>query len=148
MAAVYNSSHMLLYQNGTLVGNTSKTGNIATNTSINASIGSMSWNNTNGPWDGKIDEVKIYERALTQDEIACHFANNCSLYGFWNDTSTLSAGLYYYTMVMMCMIRVGMGIMLIVLFVRHGRMKVDLGMQNISVVDLQIIVSLFLILIV
>ncbi|MBN2203192.1 MAG: hypothetical protein JW700_03330 [Candidatus Aenigmarchaeota archaeon] len=72
-AAVYNSTHMILYKNGIQVGITAKTGSIATDNTISAWIG----NNPGANWklfDGTIDEVKIFEKALTQSEIQAEMA--------------------------------------------------------------------------
>jgi len=67
-AAVYNGSHMLLYKNATLVGSISKTGTIATNNIVSVWMGDNPGPNRK-QFDGIIDEVKIYNRSLTADEI-------------------------------------------------------------------------------
>jgi hypothetical protein len=50
-----------------------------------------------GGCNATIDEVKIYPRVLSSEEILCHYANNCSESGFLNETITLGAGYHYYT---------------------------------------------------
>ena len=67
VAAVYDGAQMRLYQDGVEVGNTSKTGNIDQN-AVAVWIG----RNPDGkrPFDGRIDEVYIYDQALTAAEIA------------------------------------------------------------------------------
>jgi len=44
-------------------------------------------------FNGTIDEVKIYPRALSASEILCRYGNNCT----WNDTVILNASYNYYT---------------------------------------------------
>jgi hypothetical protein len=59
---------MRLYLNGTQIGSMAKTGSIATNGGVSAWVGA----NPDGSrfWDGVIDDVRIYDRALSAGEIA------------------------------------------------------------------------------
>jgi chitodextrinase len=66
-AVVYNSSNMIIYKDGVEVGRTAKTGSLSTNSSIPAWIGNNPTGNKG--FDGLIDEVKIFDKALTQAEI-------------------------------------------------------------------------------
>ncbi len=68
-AAVYNGSYMRLYKDGDLVGTTTKSGSIATNSSVPVWIGGNPDGPTSMPWQGTIDEVRIYSQALTASEI-------------------------------------------------------------------------------
>ncbi|MGB5890800.1 MAG: FG-GAP-like repeat-containing protein [Thermoanaerobaculia bacterium] len=68
-AAVYDGSDMLLYLDGALVGSTGKTGSLSTNAGIPVWIGANPPTATDRPWDGAIDEVRIYDRALSAAEI-------------------------------------------------------------------------------
>jgi hypothetical protein len=68
-AAVYDGSEMLLYLGGNLVGSTGKTGNLSTNPAVPVWIGANPLTATDRPWDGAIDEVRIYDRALSPAEI-------------------------------------------------------------------------------
>jgi hypothetical protein len=68
-AAVYDGSSMLLYLDGILVGSTGKTGNLSTNPAVPVWIGANPLSATDRPWDGAIDEVRIYDRALSPAEI-------------------------------------------------------------------------------
>lgn len=68
VAATYDGTTMRLYLNGVLVGSTAKTGAVA-------SSAADAWIGDNPPgggraFDGLIDEVRIYSRALTQEELA------------------------------------------------------------------------------
>ncbi len=68
VAATYDGSMMRLYLNGNEVGSAPKSGNLATNSSVNAYIG----NNpvTSKPFEGLIDDVRIWNIARTQSEIS------------------------------------------------------------------------------
>jgi len=68
-AAVYDGSQMRLYKNGQLVGSAAKSGSISTNDSVPVWIGGNPDGATSMPWDGLIDEVRIYDEALTAAEI-------------------------------------------------------------------------------
>ena len=66
-AATYDGSLMRLYLKGELVGSTPKTGNVSLDESVPVWIG----NNPSGdrPFDGTIDEVQVWNRALSADEV-------------------------------------------------------------------------------
>lgn len=68
-AAVYDGSEMRLYQDGELVGSTAKSGTISTSDSVSVWIGGNPTSPTAMPWQGIIDEVRLYNRALTVNEI-------------------------------------------------------------------------------
>ena len=67
IAAVYDGSKMRIYQNGVQVGSMNKTGNI-TQSNYNVLVGANP--NNYSVWNGKIDEVVIYQRALSATEVA------------------------------------------------------------------------------
>ncbi|HUV40356.1 MAG TPA: LamG domain-containing protein, partial [Sedimentisphaerales bacterium] len=67
-AAVYNGSTMKLYLNGSEVGSSSKSGSITTS-SAGIAIGQNPDGAGTVPWDGLIDDVRIYDRALSQSEL-------------------------------------------------------------------------------
>lgn len=68
-AAVYDGSQMRLFKNGQLVGSTAKSGSISPNGSVPVWIGGNPDGATSMPWDGLIDDVRIYDKALTASEI-------------------------------------------------------------------------------
>jgi len=68
-AAVYDGSTMELFLNGISVGSTSKSGSLSTNPGVGVWIGGNPPLASSKPWDGLIDEVRIYDRALTPGEI-------------------------------------------------------------------------------
>jgi hypothetical protein len=80
-AAVYNGSHMVLYKNGAEVGSKVKSGTISTSDTTIATIG-RNGDLSDYYWNGVIDEVMIYSRALSPGEIlelynqAFHGADN------------------------------------------------------------------------
>lgn len=67
VTAVYDGRHMKLYKDGEEVASTSKTGRVAVNPEIPVWIG----RNPDGkkPFNGIIDDVRIYKRALSTEEI-------------------------------------------------------------------------------
>ncbi|CAG0951391.1 MAG: hypothetical protein OIN86_08545 [Candidatus Methanoperedens sp.] len=74
IVAVYDGSNMKIYKNGVaLYGSTSYSGNIDTNY-YNVTIGQRALDKTYR-WNGYIDEVKIYNRALSASEILTNFNN-------------------------------------------------------------------------
>ena len=66
-AAVYDGSNMILYKNGVEASRMSKTGAISTDSTLPAWIGQNPGGY--GPFDGLIDDVRIYNRALGPGEI-------------------------------------------------------------------------------
>ncbi|HAM38460.1 MAG: hypothetical protein A2539_06405 [Elusimicrobia bacterium RIFOXYD2_FULL_34_15] len=68
-------NNMKLYQDGVLMAQTTVTGKIDTNSSI-LNIGRQG--PTTGRFDGIIDEVKIYNRALTAEEVVEHYQSTLS----------------------------------------------------------------------
>ena len=69
VVATYNGSIMNIYKDGVLVASRSKSGALDISSAVPAWIGR---NPTSGygSWNGQIDEVRIYDRALDEDEIA------------------------------------------------------------------------------
>ena len=65
--AVYDGSEMRLYKDGEPVGSSPKTGSMATNSGIGVNIGRNP--DGYGKWKGAIDDVRIYDRALTPAEV-------------------------------------------------------------------------------
>ena len=68
-AAIYDGSNMKLYLNGTEVGSTAKTGVPAADAGVNAWIGCNPPSAGSNAFDGTIDEVRLYSRALSETEI-------------------------------------------------------------------------------
>lgn len=82
LVAVYNGSSMHIYENGVLKSSTTKTGNIASNgTSGFLTIGNRD-DGGSGPLNGKLDEIRIWHRALTMAEINANM--NCEIHGSSN----------------------------------------------------------------
>ena len=69
VAAVYDGASMRLYKDGVEVGKTSKSGTITNKSGVSCWIGGNPPSATARPWDGQIDDVAIYSRALTVKEI-------------------------------------------------------------------------------
>ncbi len=70
VAAVYDGSTMKLYLDGIEVGSISKSGALDTNSAIAAWIGGNPGGATERPWDGFIDDVRFWNVARSQTEIA------------------------------------------------------------------------------
>ncbi len=68
-AAVYDGSTMELFLDGISVGSTAKTGSLSGDPGVGVWIGGNPPVASAKPWDGEIDEVRIYDRALTAGEI-------------------------------------------------------------------------------
>jgi len=67
VVAVYDGSEMYLYKDGVPVGSTAKTGAVDTNPLVPVAFGDQPGGNR--PFDGLLDEVRLYGRALSQEEI-------------------------------------------------------------------------------
>ncbi len=84
IAATYNGSHMRIYRNGTLEHEINATGKINNGVNRMIRIGA----NTSDAlfYNGTIDELAVYDRALTPDEINQSFLRNFPLFGLDNST--------------------------------------------------------------
>lgn len=72
VCATYDGTQMKLYLNGAEVGSTSATGTITYNdvpTLIGVNYGGSSTNSRYGFWNGAIDDLKIYDQALSQEQV-------------------------------------------------------------------------------
>ncbi|QDV06763.1 Quinoprotein glucose dehydrogenase B precursor [Planctomycetes bacterium Poly30] len=67
VAATYDGARMRMYLDGTEVGSMAKSGAISTSPSVPAAIGNQPASDR--PFDGLIDEVRIYSRALDAREL-------------------------------------------------------------------------------
>ncbi len=90
---VWNGTHGNLYIDGTLADSVPGSGSISTN---DQPLFIASRNQTARFFNGTIDEVKIYPRALSPEEVLCRYGNNCTEAGFNNETVTLGTGYHYY----------------------------------------------------
>ncbi|UHO38091.1 T9SS type A sorting domain-containing protein [Chryseobacterium capnotolerans] len=83
VAATYDGSTMKLYINGTLDASKAQTGNVNSNGAFN--VGYLY--NTSRNFNGKIDEVRVWKKALTQTEISQNMCNvsvpAASLAAYW-----------------------------------------------------------------
>lgn len=68
VAVTYDGTAMRIYKDGYQVASVAKTGAIGTDPSVPVAMGRQP--GANNPFDGLIDEMRIYNRALTQPEIA------------------------------------------------------------------------------
>ncbi len=82
----YNGSQVSLYVNGVIVDSTISSGTALQNQSLNLTIGSASDNN--GCFKGKIDDVRIYDRALSPDEITELYQGDTFDANFYTEDTT------------------------------------------------------------
>lgn len=78
VVGVYDGSTMRLYKDGVMVGSAAKTGTVDTNASVSAAIGNQPTGAGSVPFDGAIDDVRIYDQALNDSQIADLSANSVS----------------------------------------------------------------------
>ncbi len=69
VAGTWDGSTMKLYQDGVLVASKAKDGILDTNGDALVAIGNLPPDTDNQPFDGKIDDMRIYNFALSQAEI-------------------------------------------------------------------------------
>jgi hypothetical protein len=94
VVTVESNGGMKMYVNGVLQTEAANTESIWTTSCPTFLVGSV-YGSTS--FNGTIDEVKIYPRALSAAEVLCHYGNNCSSAGFNNETATVEAGYHYYS---------------------------------------------------
>jgi len=70
IAATYDGSQMRIYNDGVEVASQAATGQIATNPGVMAALGNQPAGTSSRPLDGMLDDVRIYNYALTGSEIA------------------------------------------------------------------------------
>ena len=68
-AVTWDGGTMRIYKNGVEVGSMAKAGKLDVDPSVNMAIGNQPDGAENRPFDGIIDDVAIWNRALAQDEI-------------------------------------------------------------------------------
>jgi hypothetical protein len=73
-AAVYDGSNMILYKDGVEVGRVAKSGALNTSSSTNVWIGDNPPTAGSRPFDGTLDEVAIFDHALSAAQIAAIYA--------------------------------------------------------------------------
>lgn len=90
VATTYNGSEMRVYINGTLEGFKSVTGAIGVSPA-NLTIGRF---HDFGPWKGRMDEVRLWTRGLSEQEIRASY--NASRYWLERNFTGLALGAYTY----------------------------------------------------
>ncbi|MBI4439939.1 LamG domain-containing protein [Candidatus Woesearchaeota archaeon] len=80
VAGVYNGTNASIYINGTLVAvSAGITGDLHKNTNRTLIGAIYDTNNLNFRFNGTIDEIRIYNRSLSPDEIRAHYQNKTNL---------------------------------------------------------------------
>jgi len=70
IATTYDGQSMKIYVDGEEVASTAKSGTINSSNSVHAAIGNQPPGVGDRPFDGKIDEVYLINRALSANEVA------------------------------------------------------------------------------
>jgi hypothetical protein len=70
VACTYDQSQMRIYGNGVLITSVPKTGALDTNPAVGAAIGNQPTGAGSDPFPGMIDDVRLYQRALNDVEVA------------------------------------------------------------------------------
>ncbi|MHC4806888.1 MAG: LamG-like jellyroll fold domain-containing protein [Planctomycetota bacterium] len=70
VATTWDGVTMRIYKNGVEVGSLAKSGTLSTNPAANVAIGNQPTVGDDRPFSGLIDDVRIYTRALTPEDIA------------------------------------------------------------------------------
>jgi len=87
LALTYDGSNIILYIDGIEAGSTEASGQI-TNESVPLTIGRLVFENTNFDLDGQVDEVSLWNLALTeqaiQDYMYADLTGEAGLVGYWN----------------------------------------------------------------
>ena len=79
VAATYDGNSMRIFKDGEAVGSVSKTGSIDTNDAVAINIGRNP--DGYGAFDGIIDEVRVYNRVLDENEIDALISGTAVMYG-------------------------------------------------------------------
>ncbi len=90
VAGTYDGSNIRVYVDGVEVGSVAKTGLIDSAPAVLFWIGGNPDSPTSRPWDGKIDDVRLYDGALSQGEIETLAVGPTSMFTkiYWGDNGT------------------------------------------------------------
>jgi len=69
LVATYDGAWMRLYKDGVEIGASSQTGTISKNSGISVWVGNNPPTSSSRPWDGLIDDLRVYTYALNQAQI-------------------------------------------------------------------------------
>jgi hypothetical protein len=69
VAAVWDGTTMMIYKNGVVAGSLAKGGTLDVDPTVEMAIGSQPATTDARPWDGTIDDVAIWNRGLSANEI-------------------------------------------------------------------------------
>ena len=92
VAAVYDGKTMRIYRDGVEVARRAKTGGISLGRGVAAALGNQPKGAGSRPFDGLLDDVRIYTRALSQNEISALATGQASPPPSSNQRPTASAG--------------------------------------------------------
>lgn len=75
IVCTYDGSSLKIYQNGVLTGSAGESGNVPNTSAVNLQIGRQANGSGNATYNGDMDEVRIYRRALNTNEIMTLYNN-------------------------------------------------------------------------
>jgi len=81
VATVKANDKLRIYKNGQIMAETSFPGEMKSNPSLRVQIGNLGYG-VSYIWNGLIDEVRIYNRALSEEEIRFHYSRGGPV-GYW-----------------------------------------------------------------
>ncbi|MBI5047009.1 LamG domain-containing protein, partial [Candidatus Micrarchaeota archaeon] len=102
VSATWNGSIAKIYRNGVLVNTAAGSGTINYLTDSEAKLRIGNWFGNDERWfNGSIDEVRIYNRSFSQDEVRQHYYSNLrkiqsGIWNFYSNQSNLSDRIYSY----------------------------------------------------
>jgi len=69
VAVVWDGATMMIYKNGVVVGSLAKGGTLDVDPTVEMAIGNQPATADSRPWDGSMDDVAIWNRGLSADEV-------------------------------------------------------------------------------
>jgi glucose/arabinose dehydrogenase len=95
IVATFDGLYLSIYENGDLLGKTRFVGTYIPNPNVPLKIGGSAYGPTSNPWSGIIDDLRLYNKSLSENQIKEILANNPnidnnndSLIGHWSFDGT------------------------------------------------------------
>ena len=96
LALTYDGSTLRLYKNGTLIGNTAANGTI-TQTTQNLQLGTLFWQGSGFPLNGRLDEIRLWDVAVSQTEISSWMCSGLdNSHPNWTNLTSILKFLYFF----------------------------------------------------
>jgi glucose/arabinose dehydrogenase len=85
IVATFDGLYLSIYENGDLLGKTRFNGTYISNPNVPLRIGGDAYGLTSNPWSGIIDDLRLYNKSLSENQIKELFANNYNIDNNNND---------------------------------------------------------------